>query len=162
MKISEIVQKILGLEKSVSDLSADKTKATDGVVSALAGEVAALKILATEKLEKKSTELDTATENLKEANTDKENAQKLVTSAEDAMETAFTALKLEAKEGATLAENILIMQGAVTATLAKLQVPIDKIPSAAPAAQQEAKPKSELTGLDRMASAMKIQGINTK
>lgn len=152
MKLTEFASKILGLEKSIAGLTADKAKATEATLISLAGDVAALKTGAISDLEK------TQSDYLACQGRESTATNALAKVVED-LKAACTAMKLEIKEGATALDMVSAMQASVSTTLARLQVPLDKIPAAAPAAKADDKPKTTLTGLDRMAAATRIQGI---
>lgn len=132
MTIKEIVASIMALGKKVDVLAADKTTATDSALSALAGEISTLKTSTVSLLETAQTDLATAKEANKIAvsNAEKEKGEK--DGILSALKASCETLKLEVKEGATATDMISQMQGAVTATLAKLQVDATRVPAAVP------------------------------
>jgi hypothetical protein len=125
LKLSELFAKVLRLEshltaeaqKELADFKADVTAQVNTLQADLLAEQGKVTDL-NAKLLKAQTDLSAATGQITETKT--------------ALTAAANALKLDLKADATPLETVSALQGAVTTTLAKLNVPAGNIPAPKP------------------------------
>ncbi len=129
MKISEIVQKLLGIEQRLD--AADKTKATltTETLASLQSDFAATKKDVEGKLTQSLSDLETAQASIRTLTTEQANLVQNIVAA-------CVAVKVEGGDEAkikalTPAAQISALQTAVSGTLAKLNVDATKVPAAA-------------------------------
>lgn len=125
MKLSEIVASLTELKNTVAGFIGDKTKATDVSLAAFSANLAKLETGAIASLSAAQTELATANQNL---STSKAETAAIVSQ----LKASCTSLSLSVKDDATAADMITAIQGAVTATLSKLQVNASQVPAGVP------------------------------
>lgn len=161
MKLSEIVAGLNELKATVAGFIGDKAKATTEALSAFSAKISTLETGAVTELGQKTADLLTAQATIGTLTAGLEKAQNEVNAIGLALKSACSAFKLDIKEGATSADMVSALQGSVTSTLAKINVPISTIPAPAPAANGGV-PKTELKGRARMLVGMKIEGITPR
>jgi chromosome segregation ATPase len=152
MKISDIVAKLTGLESRLN--------------AAAVAELQELKASVTGQLTQLTADLETARASIESLGAEKAKLTNDLSAATDssknlhtALQSACAALKLDVAAEADAPALIARLQGAVTETLAKLNVAPEQIPAGKPAAQAATPPASDLKGRARMIAAMKIEGV---
>lgn len=161
MKLSEIVASLAELKQTLASFVGDKAKATTEAVSGFSASLATLETGAVTALNQANTDLATAKTTIGTATATADKAVSDLSTTGAALQAACKALSLEVKEGSTHAEMISAMQGAVTATLSKLQVDASKVPGGVPTKAGESKPAGKLS-LDEQVAASKSGATPTK
>lgn len=161
MKLSEFAAELKSLKETISGFISDKTKATSEALSAFSAKLTAFESGTVAELSQKTSDLTTAQQTIgtTQASLDKSIGEVSAVNAQ--LKAACTALSLEVKDGATSAEMIAAMQGAVTNTLAKLQVDANKVPAGTATKAGESNTKGKLS-LDEQVAAAKAQTTATK
>jgi chromosome segregation ATPase len=118
-------------------------------------EITGLKATITGELTQAQADLATAKQTISTLETQKAQLSETATSITTQLDSALTALKLNAREGASGSEKIALLQNAMTEALAKFNVPVAAIPTAAPASAAAKTESKNFTERCRAANAAK-------
>lgn len=132
MKLSEIVSSLNSLKDTVAGFISDKTKATAESLATFSANLTKLETGAVASLSTAQTELATSNQNLSTANTQLAASKAETAAIVSQLKASCAALSITTKDDATAAEMITAIQGAVTGTLAKLQVNAAQVPAGVP------------------------------
>ena len=120
------------LKEKLDGFMAKAESATTAAIAAFSAELIQLKAGALTELETANASVSDLTSKLSTATTDLSAATGSLTEIKTALTSAASALKLDLKADASPVETITALQGAVTTTLAKLNVPAGSIPAPKP------------------------------
>lgn len=134
MKLSEIVASLAELKTTVASFLSDKAKATTEALTSFASKLSALETGAVAELTQSQADLATAKQSLASLEEQVKTLSAVESGIKTNLDSAVAALKLDIAPTASHAEKITALQDSVSTTLAKLNVPQDKIPAGKPAA----------------------------
>lgn len=156
MKLSEISATLTDLKATVSAWVKDKASATEAAIAGFSAKLTTLESGAVAELTQTQADLQTAKQTISTLEPAKVAIEKDLGAITAALDTACAAVKVEVA-GKSPVEKITALQTSVSDTLAKLQVPADKIPAAKPAetaSAADAKPKA--SGRELFTASIKI------
>ena len=123
-----ILAEFKSLKDKVSVFLSDQSKATTASIADLSSRLSLLESGAVAKIESLEGTISALNVKLTSAETNLSAATGQLTETRNSLTAAATALKLDLKADTSPQEAITAIQGAVTTTLAKLNVPANQIP----------------------------------
>jgi hypothetical protein len=127
-----ILAEFKALKEKVAGFLADQTKATLANITDLSYKLSLLESGALAQLESAQASVQDLTAMLTQETANLSAATDQITSIKTALTAAASALKLDLKADATPVETITALQGAVTTTLARLNISAHDIPAPKP------------------------------